>query len=67
MTPTKKIILIEEKMIEEYKWIESEKAEHDLGETCCLEWVKKYAKKVRDDLSGLSLEDIDKLFKKYLS
>lgn len=29
--------------IEKYKWIESEKAGHDLGEAARVEWVVKYA------------------------
>lgn len=29
--------------IEKYKWIESEKAGHDLGQIACIEWIKKYA------------------------
>jgi hypothetical protein len=35
--------------IEKYKWIESEKAGHDLGNGCCIEWISKYAKKFYTD------------------
>ena len=34
--------------IRKYRWIESERAGRDLGEQCCLEWVKKYAKDFRE-------------------
>lgn len=57
-----KIILIQEKMMEEYKWIESEKAGHDLGNCCCLEWIKKFANAVRNELNNLSEDEINKLF-----
>lgn len=33
--------------IRKHKWIESEKAGHDLGQECCLEWIKLYAAKFR--------------------
>lgn len=29
--------------MEKYRWIESEKANHDLGEPACLDWDRKYA------------------------
>jgi hypothetical protein len=32
-----------------YKWCQSEKAGHDLGNDCCIEWVMKYAKKFRKE------------------
>jgi hypothetical protein len=33
------------KEIEHYKWLESEKAGHDLGQEIVLKWIKLYAKK----------------------
>lgn len=36
------------KEIEKYKWIESEKAGHDLGNDCCYEWILKNAKLFRE-------------------
>lgn len=35
--------------MQKHKWIESEKAGFDLGESACLDWVKKYAKIFRDN------------------
>ena len=35
--------------IEKHKWIESEKAGHDLGEAARIDWVKKYAAKFREE------------------
>jgi len=32
-----------------YKWIQSQKAGHDLGENAVIEWVKKYAAKYREE------------------
>ena len=29
--------------MERYKWIESQKASHDLGESALLDWDRKYA------------------------
>ena len=34
--------------IEKYKWIESEKVGHDLGNCAIMDWIRKYAKKYRD-------------------
>jgi hypothetical protein len=34
--------------IEKYKWIESEKVGHDLGNCAIMDWIHKYAKKYRD-------------------
>ena len=31
-----------------YKWLESEKAGHDLGNEAILDWIKKYAKDWRE-------------------
>lgn len=30
--------------IEKYKWYKSEKAGHDLGNSCCQEWIERFAK-----------------------
>lgn len=35
--------------IEIYKWLESEKAGHDLGEAAVKEWIAKYAKQFREN------------------
>lgn len=35
--------------MEKHKWIESEKAGHDLGEAARIDWVKKYAKQFREE------------------
>lgn len=32
-----------------YKWVQSERVGHDLGNECCIEWVMKFAKKFRED------------------
>ena len=41
--------LVEEiQEIERHKWIESEKAGHDLGHDAIMEWVLKYAKQYRE-------------------
>lgn len=37
--------------INKHKWIESEKAGHDLGEEAVKEWIQKYAKKFREEHS----------------
>lgn len=37
------------KEINVHKWIESEKAGHDLGQEAVLDWLKKYAKDYRDE------------------
>jgi hypothetical protein len=37
------------KEIKRYKWNESEKEGHDLGNECCLKWINKFAKKFKDD------------------
>ena len=36
------------KLIEIYKWIESEKCGHDLGDKCIFEWIKNNAKEYRE-------------------
>lgn len=33
--------------IERYKWIESEKAGHDLGIQACIDWIVKYGQLFR--------------------
>jgi len=35
---------LQKEEIEKYKWQQSEKAGHDLGNACCCEWIEKYAK-----------------------
>jgi len=42
------------KEMEKYKWIKSEEARKDLGEICCLEWIKKYAKEFREDWENIN-------------
>jgi hypothetical protein len=45
-----KTFLINQKLeIEKYKWIESQKANRDLGEEAVAEWVKKNAKQYRKE------------------
>lgn len=34
--------------IRKHRWIESEKAGFDLGDSVCLDWIKKYAKSFRE-------------------
>lgn len=34
--------------MQKHRWIESEKAGHDLGESAYLDWVRKYAKSFRE-------------------
>ena len=46
--------------IDIYKWLESEKAGHDLGHEAMLEWVKKHAKTFRLEFSEL-LEKVQKI------
>ena len=43
----------QKRAIEDYKWIESEKAKRDLGLEAQLEWIKKYAKSFREDYEKL--------------
>jgi hypothetical protein len=45
---TKEFLRDEIEEIERYKWIESKKAKHDLGEECCVEWIKKNAAAFRE-------------------
>jgi hypothetical protein len=35
--------------IERHKWIESEKAGHDLGEAAVQDWINRYAKTFREE------------------
>ncbi len=35
--------------IERHKWIESEKAGHDLGEAAVQDWINRYAKIFREE------------------
>ena len=34
--------------MQKHRWIESEKAGHDLGDFAYFDWIKKYAKAFRD-------------------
>jgi hypothetical protein len=45
----KKFLINQKIEIEKYKWIESQKANKDLGEVAVTEWVKKNAKKYRQE------------------
>ena len=40
-----------------HKWIESEKAGHDLGEQACCEWAEKHAKTLLDELERQRKQD----------
>lgn len=42
-----------------HKWIESEKAGHDLGQQAILDWVDRYAAGFRDHVRRLSGERIE--------
>lgn len=35
--------------MEKHRWIESEKANRDLGKSAYIDWIKKYAKEWRDE------------------
>jgi len=43
----KEFLSDERSEIERYKWIESEKAGHDLGTGAIMDWIKKYAASYR--------------------
>lgn len=34
--------------LDKHKWIESEKAQHDLGQTCICDWINTHAAKFRE-------------------
>lgn len=36
--------------MDKHKWIESEKAGHDLGEGCYLDWIKKHSATFRKEV-----------------
>jgi hypothetical protein len=38
--------------MQKHRWIESEKKGKDLGELAYLDWIKKHAKKFRDEFFG---------------
>lgn len=42
-------LLAEKHEIEVYKWIESEKAGKDLGNTAVSDWIRKYAASFREN------------------
>jgi hypothetical protein len=44
----KTFLLHQKEEIEKYKWIESQKAGHDLGEAAVRQWVEKFAKEYRE-------------------
>lgn len=59
---TKEFLNDEMKEIERYKWLQSEKAKKDLGNSCCLQWIEKYAKKYREmweKENGKIIEEIE--------
>lgn len=39
----KRFMRLQKSEIEKYKWCESEKVGHDLGNECCQDWIKKFA------------------------
>ena len=43
-----KFLLAEKEEMERYKWIESEKAGHDLGNEAIIDWIHKYAAQFRE-------------------
>jgi hypothetical protein len=42
------MLALQREEISRYKWIESEKANCDLGRKACLDWIAKYAAQWRD-------------------
>ena len=44
---TKEINQLQLEEIDKYKWIESEKVGHDLGDKAIVEWISKNAKSLR--------------------
>jgi hypothetical protein len=53
----KRFLELQTREIEKHKWIESEKAGHDLGVDAVIDWILKYADQfsadfVRDNGSG---------------
>lgn len=49
MANNKECMMAQIEEIQKHKWIESEKAGHDLGEEAVKDWVKKHAKEWRDN------------------
>lgn len=45
----KNFLLHQKEEIEKYKWIESQKAGHDLGEAAVRQWVEKFAANYRKE------------------
>jgi hypothetical protein len=45
----KKFLINQKIEIEKYKWVESQKANRDLGQAAVTEWVNKNAKKYREE------------------
>ena len=56
----RKFIEKQKKAIEDFKWTESEKIGHDLGESAVKSWISKNAKKFRKDFA---LEDLKESLK----
>lgn len=46
--------------MEKYKWCESQRAGHDLGEAALREWVEKYGKNYREEYKAILEELIKK-------
>ena len=54
-----KFVLQEQRrQMEEYKWLRSEEAGIDLGETALLDWVSRFAEEFRDWAEGIPVECI---------
>lgn len=59
---TKEFVKDEIEEIKKYKWIQSEKAHHDLGEKCCNEWIHRYAAAYRhnwEKIHGKIIQEIE--------
>lgn len=54
-----RMLELQRKEIERYKWIESEKAQRDLGREASLDWIRKYAARWRDWYENEVEEDED--------
>jgi hypothetical protein len=52
----KNFLLHQKEEIEKYKWIESQKAGHDLGEAAVREWVEKFAAEYRKEYESVFKE-----------
>ena len=60
MTMTvKEIIQMETEEINRHKWIESEKAGHDLGDQAVVDWIEKHSDKFLAYVTGLMKQPVE--------